>query len=279
MSTHTPASTKSIVIRDITDLAEMRELESLQREVWGVEDIDILPALAIKPQVEVGAVLIGAFNDGRMVGFVFGFPGIIDGQTILHSDMLAVRPEFRRHRLGYLLKLAQRESALRKGIRCITWTYDPLQLRNASLNFVRLGVTSRRYVVDFYGETTSFLHSFGTDRLWVEWELDNERVKSRVTSPLLSPDERPGLPLLVRVGENDEPVSNSFEGGEALLIEIPGDINELVSRNDGSAQRWRGATQTAFMTALSNGYTVDEFFVTDRESKRVGAYLLRHSNT
>lgn len=279
MSTHAPASTKSIVIRDITDLAEMRELESLQRKVWGVEDIDILPALAIKPQVEVGAVLIGAFSDGGMVGFVFGFPGIIDGQTILHSDMLAVRPEFRRHRLGYLLKLAQRESALQKGIRCITWTYDPLQLRNASLNFVRLGVTSKRYVVDFYGKTTSFLHSFGTDRLWVEWKLDSERVEKRVANPMLTSHERPDVPLLVRVGDNDEPVSGSFEGGDALLIEIPGDINELVSRNDGTAQRWRSATQTAFMTALSNGYTVDEFFVTDQESKRAGAYLLRRSNT
>lgn len=279
MNTQTPASTKSIVIRDITDLAEMRELESLQREVWGVEDIDVLPALAIKPQVEVGAVLIGAFCDGAMVGFVFGFPGIIEGKTILHSDMLAVKPDFRRHGLGYLLKLAQRESAMKKGISCITWTYDPLQLRNASLNFIRLGVTSNRYVIDFYGETSSFLHSFGTDRLWVEWTLDSERVKDRIDHPERVSDERPNLPALVSVGDDDEPVINAFEETGAVLIEIPDDINRLVARNDGCARRWRSATQEAFVNAISKGYTVEEFFVTLSDSRKIGTYLLRSSKS
>ncbi len=279
MSKQTPASTKSIVIRDITDLAEMRELESLQREVWGVQDIDILPALAIKPQVEVGAVLIGAFCDGAMVGFVFGFPGIINGKTILHSDMLAVKPDFRRHRLGYLLKLAQRESAMKKGIDCITWTYDPLQLRNASLNFIRLGVTSNRYVIDFYGETTSFLHSFGTDRLWVEWYLKSDRVNNLIVNPEPTPDQKQDLPILVSVGDDEEPVGKPFEGASEVLIEIPEDINRLVSRNDGCAQRWRAATQEAFVNAMSKGYTVEEFFVTSRESRKIGNYLLRCSKT
>src|ERR1041385_9290907 len=175
----TPAT---IVIREIETLAEMREVERLQKEIWGVEDLEIYPALALKPQKEVGAILMGAFAEGRMVGFVFGFPGILDGETIIHSDMLGVLPAYRSLNLGYLLKCAQREAAIALGVKRMTWTFDPLQSRNAHLNFAKLGVTSDDYRVDYYGGvSTSPLHAgAGTDRLWVTWQLDSPRVARRI---------------------------------------------------------------------------------------------------
>ena len=82
-----------IVIRNVESLAEMHEVEQLQRDIWGVDELEVYPALAFKPQMEVGAILMGAFAEGRMVGFVFGFPGILDGEMIIHSDMLGIREE------------------------------------------------------------------------------------------------------------------------------------------------------------------------------------------
>src|SRR5436190_4642462 len=134
------SSPTTIVIREIESLAEMREVEQLQREIWGVADLEVYPALALKPQKEVGAILIGAFAEGRLVGFVFGFPGILNGETIIHSDMLGISAPYRSNNLGYLLKLAQREAAMALGVKRITWTFDPLQARNAHLNFGKLGV-------------------------------------------------------------------------------------------------------------------------------------------
>jgi len=269
---------QTIVIREITELAEMRALESVQKEVWGVDDIDVLPALALRPQVEVGAILMGAFNGHEIVGFVYGYPGFVDGQTIIHSDMLAVKPKFRRFGLGYLMKLAQRDKALEQNIDCITWTFDPLQLRNANLNLGRLGVTSNHYLVDFYGETSSFLHSFGTDRLWVKWLLKSDRVRDRIqrdvqTSP--GSNELADTPTLVWVGKDEQPFMNevNYTAGK-LLIEIPGDINKLVSRNDGSARRWREATRDAFLSAMKAGYSVEDFFVVEKGSGTVGIYVL-----
>ena len=64
----------AIVLRDIDQLSEMREIEQIQRTIWGVNDLDVLPALALRPLKEVGAILIGAFDRDRMIGFVFGFP-------------------------------------------------------------------------------------------------------------------------------------------------------------------------------------------------------------
>src|SRR6476619_1467263 len=105
----------NIIIRAIRGISEMRAVEDLQREVWAVNDRDIFPALALIPMVDVGAILIGAFDRKELIGFVFGFPGIEDGQSTIHSDMLAVKSEYRSQQLGYRLKLAQRESALAKG--------------------------------------------------------------------------------------------------------------------------------------------------------------------
>jgi predicted GNAT superfamily acetyltransferase len=269
---------ETIVIREITELAEMRELESVQREVWRVEDIDVLPALALRPQVDVGAILIGAFKGREIVGFVYGYPGFVDGQTIIHSDMLAVKPEFRRFGLGYLMKLAQRDKALEQNIDCITWTFDPLQLRNANLNFGRLGVTSNRYLVDYYGQTSSFLHSFGTDRLWVKWLIKTDRVKDRIQSGVRTAEgsnELADIPTLVWVGRDGEPLMNEVDySAGKLLIEIPGDINKLVSRNDGSAMRWREVTRDAFLTAINAGYSIEDFFVVEKDLSTVGMYLL-----
>lgn len=104
----------------------MRAVEDLQKQVWGCSDLDVFPAIAMVPIAEIGGVLVGAFDENELVGFVLGFPGYEGGKGWLHSDMLAVRPEYRLHGLGYRLKLAQRERALANGIETITWTFDPL---------------------------------------------------------------------------------------------------------------------------------------------------------
>ena len=68
--------------------------------------------------------------------------------------MLAVLDEYRHLDLGAKLKHAQRERALAMGVHEMTWTFDPLQSRNAHFNFAKLGVVSETYKVDFYGPET-----------------------------------------------------------------------------------------------------------------------------
>src|SRR4051794_6338418 len=101
------ATQSVIVIRDLQTPAELLEVEQLQKELWGVEDREILPALAMIPMKHVGAVLLGAFDAETLIGFSFAFPGLENGQPILHSDMLAVKPVYRSLGIGLRLKLAQ----------------------------------------------------------------------------------------------------------------------------------------------------------------------------
>ena len=191
-----------ITIRDVHDVPGMKTIEDLQKEVWGVEDLDIVPHTQLAAAVEVGGCLIGAFDGAEMVGFVYGFLGLEHNRLVMHSHMAAVKPAYRSYGVGYRLKLAQRDEALAKGITRITWTYDPLQALNAHFNFNKLGVVSDRYLIDFYGEaTSSFLHQLGTDRLLASWRLDRHRVTPQPTKNALLSSKEDGAPYLQDAGE------------------------------------------------------------------------------
>jgi predicted GNAT superfamily acetyltransferase len=266
-----------IVIRDIESFEEMRAVEELQKEIWEFADLDVVPRTIFVASREVGAVLVGAYDGSALVGFVYGFPGYENGQGVHHSHMLAVKPEYRSLNLGYKLKLAQRDRVLAQHINQITWTFDPLQSRNAYFNFAKLGVIADSYRVDFYGEaTSSFLHQAGTDRLWVSWLIDGERVRERLKDERKLSTLPHGARPLVEVGIDLAPkITESTDlRGRYLVIEIPADINALQVEKPGLAVEWRNATRWAFSHAMTQGYLVEEFYRVTLRDQSVGSYLL-----
>jgi len=79
----------------------------------------------------------------------------------------------------------------------------------------------------------------------------------------------PDAPALVRVGQDGEPVVNTERTDESrLVIEIPGEPN---------AELWREPTRAAFTSALDAGYIVQNFYVVERNDRKIGAYLLVRS--
>lgn len=269
----------AIQIRALKTIAELKAVEDLQVEVWGCSEREILPSLTLIPLLDIGGVLLGAFVEQELIGFVVGFPGFEAGQPVLHSDMLAVKAEYRSTGLGYRLKLEQRLLALANGIEKITWTFDPLQAANAHLNFGKLGVIADRYKVNYYGETSSALHRTGTDRLWVTWWLSSVRVKQRVEQPVFSAANNPltdfaSIPALLKVGTDGEPQTFPVDWKhDSIRIEIPHDINAIVSADEALARRWRAATRAQFTAALAEHFVVSDFFRAQAPA-RPGFYLL-----
>jgi len=270
-------SEAAIVICDIDSVSDMHQVEALEKEIWGCDDLDVLPATILSASREVGGVLVGAYNDQSLVGFVYGFPGLEDGEITHHSHMLAVKPSQRNLNLGYKLKLAQRDRVLAQNIKRITWTFDPLQSLNAYFNFNKLGVVADKYKVNFYGEsTTSFLHQFGTDRLWVSWMIQSDRVNRRLSNQSFESTFKSELPRLVQV-RNDEPIASEplvIAGEPHLAIEIPSDINALQKKDPALAMRWREITRRAFTAAISSEYLVQDFFRGQRAEESFGVYVL-----
>ena len=156
---------------------------------------EIVPRRAFVVASKIGGQVIAAFDTSAagadsqgeartligfamaLPGFSHALPGVAEGEPYLHSHMLAVRPEYRKQGIGRRLKLFQREEALSRGIHRMEWTFDPLEIKNASLNIARLGAIARRYEPNLYGVSSSRLQgALPTDRLYAEWWMDSDRV-------------------------------------------------------------------------------------------------------
>ncbi len=169
---------ETILIRVCDDPKEFDTCVEIQREVWGFNEADLVPARLFTVAKKIGGQVIGAFDGDRMVAFALGIPGNRNAHLYMHSHMLAVRPDYRNAGLGRRVKLFQREDALAKGIELMEWTFDPLEIKNAYLNIERLGAIARRYTINQYGNSSSSLQGgLPTDRLTAEWWLKSKRVE------------------------------------------------------------------------------------------------------
>ena len=267
----------TIAIRDLESIEDLRKVEQVEREVWGLAERDVTPMTLLIACKEAGSIFVGAFDGKALVGFAFGFFSREHGQLAVHSHMLAVLSQYRDLDLGYKLKLAQRDRALAMGINRMSWTFDPLQSRNAHFNFAKVGCLSDSYKVDFYGhDSSSVLHQNGTDRLWLTWPMDSTRVKERLSAARNSARALPpGTVPLVMSERNGRPCHGSLSAaleGKRASIAIPNSIVALESHDSAIAWEWRLATRWGFTELMKTGFVVTDYY---RENGQgAGAYLL-----
>jgi predicted GNAT superfamily acetyltransferase len=232
----------------LTTQPEFKAAVDLQREIWGFAELELLPVRLFVVANKIGGQTLGAFDGERMIGFCLAIPGLkAGGKGYLHSHMLGVLPEYSNRGVGRMLKLAQREEALQRGIDLIEWTFDPLELKNAYFNIEKLGAIIRRYVPNQYGITSSLLHGgLPTDRCTAEWWIDGDRAHAAVNG---RPMSRPAI--------------------EATL-EVPADIAELRQSDPKQAREIQKALGERFQKLFGMGLAVIGF---DR-SQDTGSYLL-----
>jgi predicted GNAT superfamily acetyltransferase len=238
-----------IEYRHLTELADFPPILDIQREVWGFDDVEVIPSRIFRVGSEIGGQVIGAYDGGRLIAFCFSIPGIRkpEGTVYLHSHMAAVLPDYRNQGIGRRLKLEQRADALRRGIQLIEWTFDPLEIKNAFLNIERLGVIVRRYVVNNYGVTTSKLHTgMPTDRCVAEWRLADPATEAVI-------DRR-----------------TRDHGPVAARISIPSDIDQIRRSHVGKALEIQRDVRQQFLDHFQQGLTVTGF----ERSEAAGTYLL-----
>ena len=173
--------TGAVAIRKCETLAEMQACFALQKEVWNFSDPELVPVRMFVVANKIGGHVIGAFEGRELIGFALAIPGVRGGHAYLHSQMLAVRQQYRNGGLGRRIKLEQREEALARDFELMEWTFDPLEIKNAYLNIEKLGAIARRYNVDQYGITSSPLQGgLPSDRLVAEWWMKSRRVEALV---------------------------------------------------------------------------------------------------
>jgi predicted GNAT superfamily acetyltransferase len=236
-----------IDIRALSTNAEFADAVELQKRIWNFADIELLPVRLFVVANKVGGHSFGAYDGGRMVGFLLAIPGIKRGaEGYLHSHMLGVLPEYRDKGLGRLMKLRQRDDALARNIELVEWTFDPLEIKNAFFNMERLGAIVRRYVENQYGTTSSPLHGgLPTDRCTAEWWVASDRVKSILAG---NPPDR-----------------SSIEE----RIEVPADIAEVRRTDPKCAREIQKTIAAQFHRHLDRRLAVVGF----ERSPKAGIYL------
>ncbi|MBN1138096.1 MAG: hypothetical protein JXM73_16020 [Anaerolineae bacterium] len=266
-------------IRPIATAAEYRAAEALQRQVWGMsDDLEVVPYHLLVTAQENGGLLLGAFegtgDQEQLIGLVFGFVGLSPEGHVRHcSHMAGVAPGYQNQNVGYRLKLAQRDHVLAQGLDLATWTFDPLQSRNAHLNFHKLGVVCRTYRRDLYGELNDALSGgMPTDRFKVEWHLEAHCVVDRLSGawpgfalpallaegvPVIAGVEKEGLlyPPDRGATTSGATTKDAPEGGP-FLVQFPSHIAALKARDMGLAHAWVETMRDLFEPAFAAGYTV-----------------------
>ncbi|WP_419161755.1 GNAT family N-acetyltransferase [Candidatus Palauibacter sp.] len=265
--------------RAVETLDELRACVRLQKRTWGEGFSDIVPASVLQVSRKIGGFAGGAFENDRLIGFVYSLFGRFEGVLSHWSHMLAVHPSARGRGLGRELKLFQREAVRSSGISSIFWTYDPMVARNGHLNLNRLGARVLRYVPNMYGsDTGSPLHAGGdTDRFIVRWDLDGpETLRALEEGSARSADRlavRGPDPACVVAGPEGNTAAEGLPGGDEVFVEIPADVESLPPH--GSLVRWRETVRGAVLTYLRRGYAVQSL-VREFEADRC-FYVLRRN--
>jgi predicted GNAT superfamily acetyltransferase len=251
-SNHPP----ELEIREVSSIDEYDGCIRLQREVFGLPDLEISPRRHLIVSRMAGGWTLGAFLEENLVGFVHHLAAVSGDEIFGYSHMMAVAAEYQNRGVGARLKWAQRERALSEGRNFIKWTFEPMRGRNAHFNLNRLGVVVREYASNFYGtdymtnpaERNAGATGMDSDRLFAGWDLRSPRVEALAAGieyPLGSPEE---------------------------TIEIPGDFSAMLKSDPERARREQLRVRAEFKQALSAGLVCRGFV---RDAQRPGYLFYR----
>ena len=248
--------TEPIEIRQVKTIEEYNACVLLQREVFGLPDLEISPRRHLIVSEQAGGWTLGAFVKGELVGFVHHLAAVRGNEIFGYSHMMAVAAEYQNKGVGAQLKWAQRARALSEGRDFIKWTFEPVKARNAHFNLNRLGVVVRNYAVNFYGtdygedpaKHAGGLPGMDTDRLFASWELNSPRVQA------LSERRE------VSAGEPDE------------AIEISNDFSAILKSDPAAARAEALRIREEFLRAFAAGLVCRGF---ERDEKRPKYLLYR----
>jgi predicted GNAT superfamily acetyltransferase len=240
-------------IRECTTIEDFDGCVALQREAFGLPDLELSPRRHLIVSRQAGGWTLGAFAGQRLVGFVHHLAAVRENEIFGYSHMMAVAKDYQNKGVGARLKWAQRERALGEGRKLIKWTWDPMQARNAHFNLNRLGAIVDTYAGNFYGidysADASITDRIGlpSDRLFAMWHIDSERVHELARGTAVT-----------------------FTGKQVGSVAIPAQWNALVKSDPKRALEEQARVREEFKKAFEQGLICAGFERGEEQSK----YLL-----
>lgn len=273
------AGAAGVVIRELATLAELDAMIVLFDEIWEPEDGNSSLQLdMVRAMTKAGNYASGAYDlaSGELLGACVGFFGP-PAHAELHSHIAGVRPAGMGRSVGFALKVHQRAWCLRRGVRVIAWTYDPLIRRNAYFNLVKLGARPVEYLRNFYGTMDDAINAgTETDRVLVRWDLGSdlavEACAGRGQAASFAAELDRGAVVALSAGHGDAPLvlagpapdghgldGPALDGARTVLVGVPADIETMRLSDPALAGAWRAALRDALSPLLSEGARVTGF--------------------
>ena len=247
-----------IEIRRPRNQDEFRKLVEVQIKTWNPSVTDAVGHRIMKAIDDNGGIVLGAFDDkGNALGYSLAFLAEENGKIFFYSHHTAVLPEMQGKGIGFLLKLAQREEALKRGIDLIKWTFDPLRSVNSHFNLRKLGAIGVRFLRNYYGEMLDEINKgMRSDRMKVEWHLRSRRVENRLKGIYSNID---GVEVLGSCLQDDVevPVRHDISDHECVKIRIPRDLERLRGRRE--MDLWRDQVADLMEHYMGIGYLDVDF--------------------
>ncbi|MDY0394542.1 GNAT family N-acetyltransferase [Virgibacillus halophilus] len=245
----------TLQIRQLTSMEELREMQQVERGVW---HMDPIPVHQTFTALHNGGIILGAFDGDDMVGFLYSFAGFDGTAPYLCSHMMGMLPDYRMGGLGESLKLKQAEIARNLGYTMITWTYDPLESRNAYVNLHKLGAAGAVFQANHYGEMDDeFNQGLPTDRIQIKWDLTSEKKHPEVTVDAEK--------ILLDGGNNHEPVIlgglekvETAANEQVYFVAIPADFQAVKQADFEAAKSWRLQSGKVFQKLFDHGFQASD---------------------
>ena len=242
---------ETVYYKELTDYSEYNKIEDIQISAWGFPDREIVPMRIIYATHRSGGVVIAAYLNQEIIGYVWGWIGRIDPYGIfIYSHHNAVVKEHQDKGIGIQLKHEQRKWALERNFKTINWTFDPLQSKNSYINLHKLGVICNNYKIKYWGDMHDELNiGIDTDRFYCNWFIDSSHVKKRLSmdfedyTEIINNNRYHSIKTtsnsgILKVKKLDFDIQEKI-----VFAEIPIDFTTIMRSNNELAKEWRKETR------------------------------------
>lgn len=244
-----------IIFKKLSTLKELEAVRQCEDDVWKMPGVPVHQTLTVAKN---GGIILGAYDGEQLIGFNYGFPGFKNGAAYLCSHMTGIKADYRKHNIGYDLKMKQQEEARQIGYKLITWTFDPLESVNGYLNLTKLRGIGASYLENLYGELDDALNNgLPSDRFQVEWWIDSPHVQEDKQS--LDNKNHPTLAHLNDLLPGKFPalwdsVEEEIAESDSWLVPVPTMFQEIKKEAPDLAWDWRMKTRMMFRNLFASGY-------------------------
>jgi predicted GNAT superfamily acetyltransferase len=265
------AGAAGVTVREITGDGGFEAMHRLFDGIWRPDPANQpVSAVLLRAFSKADNYVAGAYDGTELVGACVAFFGP-PAQATMHSHITGVAQHGGRRAVGFALKTHQRSWAMHRGLRTISWTYDPLVSRNAYFNLTKLAAAPAEYLTNFYGGMNDGLNGAGdSDRVLVSWDLAAPAVDAACAghaAARAAGQELSGGAVIGLGRTADGRPERGDLDGHTVLVAVPPDIEALRRAEPAVAHDWRIAVRETLGTLMARGRRVVGF-------DRAGWYVL-----